>query len=383
MEIQIKVGNRVANNMTPAEVIVCGNSGYKVVFDFDEEWSGQEFKTARFVYRKNGEDMYDEVAFAGDTVDVPILSDINYVKVGVYAGDLETTTPAVILCKKSILCGFGGHEEPDPDVYNMLVNLLNTEGIGALLALKQDTLGWITDDDITAMFHGLYADGDEDDDYSAFLEMQEKAEEAAERAEEAAKRAADSAATAGEEAEYAGIVTEENKNAAINARHYAEEAAARAEAAADDVLAAQEKSYELIEKFTVETGTAYERTQEPDGTPYRFKKILIKEATAAARQFSFSHHFYSNDTLVGFSSLIFAQDTNKRHGAMEVYQDSGYWRSVSYTPYDGELLYDSTRFGGTAYTNKYATADYPYITKVAAPGAVPSPIEVEIWGVRA
>lgn len=107
MSIQIQVRNKVAVNLTPEEVIVCGNSGYEVEFAFDAEWASEAVKTARFVYRKGGQNHYIDVEFSGTRVKAPVLSNIKYVLVGVYAGDLITTTPAAIECEKSILCGSG------------------------------------------------------------------------------------------------------------------------------------------------------------------------------------------------------------------------------------------------------------------------------------
>lgn len=128
MSIQIQVRNKVAVNLTPEEVIVCGNSGYVVEFLFDDEWASEAVKTARFVYRRGGQNYFDDVVFSGTTVNAPVLSNINYVLVGVYEGDLITTTPAVVECEKSILCGSGKHEDPTPDVYNQLIELINSGG---------------------------------------------------------------------------------------------------------------------------------------------------------------------------------------------------------------------------------------------------------------
>jgi hypothetical protein len=103
--INITVAGKIATNTTPGEIIVCGNSDYTVTFDFDNEWRTQTKRTARFVYYKNGQALYKEAAFTGNTVAVPVLSGIDFVLVGVYAGNLITTTPAKVLCDRSILCG--------------------------------------------------------------------------------------------------------------------------------------------------------------------------------------------------------------------------------------------------------------------------------------
>lgn len=80
--------------------IICGNSDYVIEFAFDAEWAAHEEKIARFIW--NG--AYKDVTFTGTTCPVPIITGASEVEVGVYAGELSTTTPAIIGCQKSILC---------------------------------------------------------------------------------------------------------------------------------------------------------------------------------------------------------------------------------------------------------------------------------------
>ena len=103
--INITVAEKIATNTTPGVVIVCGNSDYTVAFDFDEEWAAETERVARFLYYKDGLSRFQDVAFTGNTAAVPVLSGVDYVLVGVYAGNLHTTTPAKVLCDRSILCG--------------------------------------------------------------------------------------------------------------------------------------------------------------------------------------------------------------------------------------------------------------------------------------
>lgn len=134
MNIPIVIENKIATLATPIN-IVCGNSDYTMTFTFDNEWSAEPVKTARFVYRRAGKKFYQEVVFSGDTIDVPVLSGISFVLVGVYAGDLRTTTPAVIGCEKSILCDTGKHEEPEEDVYNQIIELINSTDFNPTTAI--------------------------------------------------------------------------------------------------------------------------------------------------------------------------------------------------------------------------------------------------------
>lgn len=98
--LHITVKDKIATYKKRDGVIVCGNSDYQIVFTFDEEWNGITSKKARFIW--NGE--VHDVTFSGTTCTVPVISDATSVMVGVHAGALSTT-PTVIPCKKSILCG--------------------------------------------------------------------------------------------------------------------------------------------------------------------------------------------------------------------------------------------------------------------------------------
>ena len=107
-EIGVVVTEKIATvNGTP--LIVCDNSDYTIKFTFDTEWAKADNKIARFSFLKNGLNRYIDVPIENDTCNVPILSDIEAVAVGAYAGNLQTTTGAVIKCKKSILSG--GYKE--------------------------------------------------------------------------------------------------------------------------------------------------------------------------------------------------------------------------------------------------------------------------------
>lgn len=121
--INITVAEKIATNKTPGVFIVCGNSDYSVTFELDSEWDAEPERTARFLYHKKGRLLYQDVQFTGNTAEVPILTDIDSVMVGVYAGSLHTTTPARVLCDRSILCGDAVPDEPwnDGTVYGALV----------------------------------------------------------------------------------------------------------------------------------------------------------------------------------------------------------------------------------------------------------------------
>ena len=99
--LRIAVKDKIATYVQRDGAIVCGNKGYKIVFTFDDEWADYPTKTARFIWNNK----YFDQQFYGNECDVPMINDTENVTVGVYAGDLKTTTPAVIPCLISILCG--------------------------------------------------------------------------------------------------------------------------------------------------------------------------------------------------------------------------------------------------------------------------------------
>ena len=122
--LKINIKNKIAES--PNEIIVCGNSDYIIEFTFDEEWNAFDVKTARFIYNNKAVD----VVFEGNKVDVPVITNSIILSVGVFAGELRTTTPALITCSKSILCQDGLPPDPPPEVYTQIMELLNNSGGG-------------------------------------------------------------------------------------------------------------------------------------------------------------------------------------------------------------------------------------------------------------
>lgn len=134
--INIKIRNKVAK--ADRAIIVCDNSDYIAHFDFDAEWDAYTTKTVRFVYGGR----YTDVVFSGNECPVPVIQDTRAVTVGVFAGDLHTTTPAYISCVPSILFGNGIPADPTPDVYAQIMELLNNISLGGNPATAE-TLGLI------------------------------------------------------------------------------------------------------------------------------------------------------------------------------------------------------------------------------------------------
>lgn len=99
--LHISVIEKIASYQKRDGDIVCGNSDYLIEFTFDDEWEDYPTKTARFIW--NGK--YYDSEFTGNSCAVPIIKDAEMLEVGVFAGDLQTTTRAQIDCRSSILCG--------------------------------------------------------------------------------------------------------------------------------------------------------------------------------------------------------------------------------------------------------------------------------------
>lgn len=110
MSFNIEVKKRVATfkPTEDQEPLVCGNSGYKAVFNFDEDWNGITKKTARFKWNTN----HMDVEFNGNECEIPVITNAEICTVGVYAGEIPdgedafSTTDAVIHCKLGTRCGF-------------------------------------------------------------------------------------------------------------------------------------------------------------------------------------------------------------------------------------------------------------------------------------
>lgn len=117
--ITVTIESRIAKAEKDA-LYICGNSDYAVEFLFDAEWDELPTKTARFVFG----DKYTDVVFQGNVCPMPVISHSLVIQIGVFAGNLHTTTPAQISARKSILCDAGTPVAPTEDVYSQIMALL-------------------------------------------------------------------------------------------------------------------------------------------------------------------------------------------------------------------------------------------------------------------
>ena len=104
MTLHIDVKNKVATYQKRDGCIVCGNSGYKIEFNFDSEWGNVDAADIFAIFIWNGQTQKVRVDDDHECV-VPVISNATKVVVGVYSesGGMATTGTE-IPCKKSILC---------------------------------------------------------------------------------------------------------------------------------------------------------------------------------------------------------------------------------------------------------------------------------------
>lgn len=123
-QLLIEVRDKIATLKSKNFNLVGGNNDYDVVFDFDEDWQDLNAKTAIFVF-DNENPVY--VPFEGNVCAGVAINDATMCLIGVFSGDLRTTTPAVVDCVyRSILDEANGTPAPPKeDVYNQIIDLIN------------------------------------------------------------------------------------------------------------------------------------------------------------------------------------------------------------------------------------------------------------------
>jgi hypothetical protein len=131
--IPIIVREKVAKLVNPDELpLVCGNNDYVVEFDFDDAWANYPAKTALFVF---GSDSVP-VVFNGNVCKGVAVKNATECAIGVFAGDIRTTTGAYMPCVLSITDIGKTPKAPSQDVYNQIMELLQKaiQGGGADLS---------------------------------------------------------------------------------------------------------------------------------------------------------------------------------------------------------------------------------------------------------
>ena len=144
--------------------------------------------------------------------------------------------------------------------------------------------------------------------------------------------------------------------------------------ASDDV-------YELIETYTTTESVAFERTQEPDGTKYNFKALLVKfDIASGASGYISLNANYGN---TGLGKCTITPISNSRCYAMfEVTQEKGYWRDMACDAITVQDRFLTPIFHGWGDLTSESVQRYPYISKLISTGSIPAGVKMEIWGVR-
>ena len=102
--------------------VVSYNSDYEANFIFDDEWEGK-VKTVRFI---NDGEYADVLLTETDSCKIPLLvMKSGQLSVGVFAGNLQTTTAAVVTITPSILEETGVPADPVDDVYTQIMEKLD------------------------------------------------------------------------------------------------------------------------------------------------------------------------------------------------------------------------------------------------------------------
>lgn len=113
--------------------IICDNSDYAVVFDFDEEWSEFETLSATLSYydreRKKLVTLSEELSV--DATFIPSIQNAREVFIGLTSGTI-TAKPAMIPCLDSIFTSKGKEAGVEVDPYNVLMAEINSIVPGGL-----------------------------------------------------------------------------------------------------------------------------------------------------------------------------------------------------------------------------------------------------------
>lgn len=151
-------------------------------------------------------------------------------------------------------------------------------------------------------------------------------------------------------------------------------------------------TYELIETITLtEDVVSIIRTQEPDGTPYKFKAIgVVVSAEIGSVNCGINMLANYNATRLNTSFINGAISTSvKKYGYTQIYPDFGVWTAIGATSVNG-FGWTVTQMTGYSPMQAFAVkeSENPYCTQVVMqvnmPDAtIPAGTVISIYGVRA
>lgn len=120
-QIHIEVRDKVATLKSMNFQLVGGNSDYEVVFDFDADWDEHIVKTALFTFG----DTTVAKPFSGSVCEGVAVSNATLCYIGVFSGDIVTSTAALVEVGLSARDIGDVPEPPSEDVYNQIITLIN------------------------------------------------------------------------------------------------------------------------------------------------------------------------------------------------------------------------------------------------------------------
>lgn len=138
--INITVKGKVASSDT--KTIVNGNSDYAVNWVLDGEWADYDTKTMRV---RHYDGTVIDCIFTGCSCSLPIITETCMIEIGLFAGNLITSTPAVINCIRCIRDDEGPVQDPTPSIYDQLLAKLNELGSGSAMRVDGGYVQYSTD----------------------------------------------------------------------------------------------------------------------------------------------------------------------------------------------------------------------------------------------
>lgn len=126
-EIKITVRNKRAH--CPETELVSNNSNYRVLWELDEEWTPYEVKTMRLTLPDGS---YQDVLFRGLETELPPIPTEGWISLGLFAGDLHSSSCVELPVRGSVLARGGSPAEPDEDLYARIMELANRQDGGVL-----------------------------------------------------------------------------------------------------------------------------------------------------------------------------------------------------------------------------------------------------------
>jgi hypothetical protein len=142
--------------------------------------------------------------------------------------------------------------------------------------------------------------------------------------------------------------------------------------------------YELIETITLEEDMVIERTQEPNGKPYKFNSVFLRfTAENLILENAGNILFYGTSRYVGRCYLSQRAQRGTYYAIAEVKTEKGYWVNAFSDWQANSSLVCLNNNDGYDYGMRYSINDYPAITLIKIPMALPAGTKIEILGVRA